>query len=121
MRPFWRAAAEGRLLIQCCASCGTKYFPAIDLCKTCLADGLDWIESSGRGEVYSYVVMHHVYHPAFADRVPYVVVDVRLAEGPHMTSQLVNAGADEIRIGRQVEVCFERRSEEVTLPYFRPL
>jgi hypothetical protein len=63
--------------------------------------------------------MHQVYHPGFADEVPYVVVLVKLAEGPKITSNLIDCPPSAIRVGMPVEVTFEEASPEVTLPKFR--
>jgi uncharacterized OB-fold protein len=78
----------------------------------------EWVPVSGKGEVYSFNVMHQVYHPAFAERVPYAVVLVKLAEGPKMTSNLVGVEPHQIKIGMPVEVVFEQLTDEVTLPKF---
>lgn len=75
---------------------------------------------SGRGTVYSFNVMHQVYHPGFAPEVPYPVVLVELEEGCRILSNVVECPVDRLRIGLPVEVCFERRSEEIVLPQFRP-
>ena len=64
-------------------------------------------------------MMHQVYHPGFAADVPYVVVVVKLEEGPLMTSNLVECAHDRIRIGLAVEVVFAER-DGVSLPRFRP-
>ena len=56
----------------------------------CLATDATWQEVSGRGEVFSYNVMHQVYHPAFATEVPYAVVLVKLEEGPKITSNVID-------------------------------
>jgi hypothetical protein len=64
--------------------------------------------------------MHQIYHPGFAASVPYAVVDVKLEEGPRITSNLVDCPVDAITVGMPVEVVFERLSPEVTLPKFRP-
>jgi len=118
MAPFWSAAKRGRFAIQRCSACGANYFPATDICSACLGSELVWVPASGRAEVYSFVVMHHVYDPAFGDRVPYVVVDVRLEEGPHVISRLEGVELDGVCIGMAVSVAFERASEELDLPYF---
>ncbi len=121
LAPYFAAAKEGRLVVQRCAECGTLRFPPRDICSACLAIGADWVDVSGRGEVFSYNVMHQVYHPAFASEVPYAVVVVRLAEGPKMISNLLDCPVDAIRIGMPVEVVFEPANERVTLPKFRPV
>jgi uncharacterized OB-fold protein len=117
--PFFAAAREGRLAVQRCAGCGLHRFPPRELCSGCLATESNWVDVSGRGEVFSYNVMHQIYHPAFAAEVPYAVVVVKLAEGPKMISNLVDCPPSEIRIGMPVEVVFERLSDTVTLPKFR--
>ena len=119
MAAFWSAAKRGRFAIQQCTVCGACYFPATDVCSKCLGSELVWIDASGRGVVYSFVVMHHVYHPAFADRVPYVIADVRLEEGPHVISRIDRIDSAELSIGMAVTVAFEDASDEVSLPYFR--
>jgi len=85
-------------VVQRCADCGTLRFPPRELCTRCLGRDVAWQEVSGRGEVFSYNVMHQVYHPAFATEVPYAVVVVKLAEGPKITSNLVDCPTDQIRI-----------------------
>ncbi len=117
--PFFAAAKERRLVVQRCARCGTLRFPPRELCTSCLSTEIEWADVSGRGEIFSFNVMHQVYHPAFATEVPYAVVVVKLAEGPKMISNLVDCPVDEIRIGMPVEVVFETMTDEITLPKFR--
>ena len=64
--------------------------------------------------------MHQVYHPGFADSVPYAVVVVELEEGARMISNLLECPVGDIRIDMPVEVVFEELTPEVTLPKFRP-
>ena len=119
LAPYFAAARTGRLTVQRCTGCGALRFPPRELCSTCLGTEATWQEVSGRGEIFSYNVMHQVYHPGFAAEVPYAVVVVKLEEGPKLTSNLVDCPIDEIAIGMPVEVVFEELSPEVTLPKFR--
>ncbi|MGO9450725.1 MAG: Zn-ribbon domain-containing OB-fold protein [Candidatus Binataceae bacterium] len=120
MAEFFAGASRGQLMVQKCEGCGDLHFPAHTLCSHCLSTRASWVPVSGRGEIYSYNVMHQVYHPAFAADVPYAVVVVKLEEGPKYVSNLVGIKPDEIKIGMPVEVTFERMSDEVMLPKFRP-
>ena len=120
MRPFFDAAKRRELMVQRCRSCQTLRFPAREICSQCLSREVEWVAVSGRGEVFSYNVMHQVYHPGFATEVPYAVVVVKLDEGAKMISNLVGVAPRDIRIGMRVEVVFEDVSDEVTLPKFRP-
>ena len=58
-----------------------SWFPPTVMCPSCGSTDHEWVEASGRGTVFSYVVMHRVYHPGFADKVPYVVAVIELEEG----------------------------------------
>ena len=119
LAPFFAAAREGRLVVQRCTECRLMRFPPRELCSGCLATTSEWVPVSGRGEVFSYNVMHQVYHPAFAAEVPYAVVVVRLAEGPKLTTSIVDCPPHDIRIGMPVEAVFEAASPDVTLVKFR--
>ena len=120
LAPFLDAARKGSLVVQRCDECGDLRFPPREICSTCLSRNASWVPVSGKGRVFSFYVMHQVYHPAFATEVPYAVVVVELAEGPRLTTNVVQCRPEEIRVGMPVTVVFEERSPEVSLPVFRP-
>jgi hypothetical protein len=120
LRPFFTAARNRQLVVQRCTACAAYRFPAREICSNCLSTTAEWVPVCGRGEVFSFNVMHQVYHPGFADDVPYAVVVVKLEEGVKMISNLVGVKPHDIRIGMSVRVVFEDISDEVTLPKFVP-
>lgn len=120
MRPFFAAARRRELVVQRCNDCGALRFPAREICSGCLSSKSEWVTVSGRGEVFSFNVMHQIYHPGFATEVPYAVVVIRLAEGPKMNSNLIGVSPHDIRVGMPVRVVFEDLTDEVTLPKFAP-
>jgi hypothetical protein len=117
-RPHWDGCRDGRLLVQRCTACQAYVFIPQPICTRCQSPALAWVESSGRGVVYSYTVVHRPPRPAFA--APYVVAIVALDEGWHMLTNLVDCAPAEVRVGLPVEVSFRRVSDEITLPCFRP-
>ena len=119
MREFFDGARSGRLMIQKCDSCGTLRFPAHDLCSKCNSTTSRWVPVSGRGEVFSFNIMHQLYHPGFASEVPYAVVMVELEEGCKFVSNLLGIKPHDIKCGMPVEVTFEKLSDEVSMPKFR--
>ena len=75
----------------------------------------------GRGEVYSYTIVHRPI--AAGQELPYVIAVVALEDsgGLRMISNLVEVNPDAIEIGLSVEVVWEDMSAELALPRFRPL
>ncbi|HVM96137.1 MAG TPA: Zn-ribbon domain-containing OB-fold protein [Candidatus Acidoferrales bacterium] len=119
--PYWEAAQRGELRMQRCTGCSHVRFPPSLLCPRCLSPQHEWAKLSGRGTVYSWIVVHQSQHPAFNADVPYNVTIVELAEGPRLHTHIVECANDQIRIGMPVEVVFERINDEVTLPKFKPI
>ena len=76
-----------------------------------------WIESAGEGRIYSFVVFHRVYHPAFEQDVPYTVAIVELDEGVRVLANIVGTSADDVRCDVLVRVVFEERGDQ-TIPQF---
>jgi uncharacterized OB-fold protein len=118
--PYWEAASEGRLVVQECASCGEVWHPPLPSCPHCRSADLGWREAAGAGTVYSYTIVRHPTHFAFADQIPYVIALVELAEGPRLVTGITGCAPDEVRVGLPVRVVFREVSEGVSLPYFKP-
>jgi uncharacterized OB-fold protein len=117
-QPFWQAAREGRLALQRCDNCGAYRWTPQILCTRCQSEGYAWTEVSGRGEIYSFTVVHRAPTPGFS--IPYVVAVVALAEGPLMLTNIVGCEPDEIYIDMPVVVAFEPLSESIHAYRFRP-
>ncbi len=115
--PFWRAARAHQLVAPKCQSCGRVFFYPRAVCPFDWSSDIEWLALSGRGVIYTYTVVRQAAHPAFAERVPYVLALIDLAEGIRIMSQ-VAAHPDAIRIGMPVVVRFEDVNEEVSLPFF---
>ena len=116
--PFLSAAREKRLSIPRCNACGQAWFPPSIRCPHCLSDDTQWEDASGRGKIFSFVVVHRVYHAYFADKVPYVVAVVELAEGPRLLTNIVDIDPSQVRCGMDVVVTFEDAAPDVTIPKF---
>jgi uncharacterized OB-fold protein len=118
-RPFWDAAAEGRLLLPRCNACGRHFFRPEVACTHCFATDWQWAEASGRGTLYSYTVVHRAPAPGFA--VPLALAIVELEEGPAVFSNLVDVAEADIRIGMALQVRFEAVGAGIHLPRFAPV
>ena len=118
--PYWQAAHQRELKLPRCESCTKFHFYPRSACPHCGSTALAWQAVSGKGEVYSYTVVHRAPSQGFAEQVPYVVAVVALAEGPHLMTRLVQVQAEAAHIGLRVQVEFEKQDDETTLPVFRP-
>ncbi len=115
---FWEGVEKGELRIQKCEACGTLRHPPAPMCPACQSPEWGVVVSSGRGEVYSYAVMHQPPIPPFDYPNPIVLVE--LEEGTRLVSNLVEAKPEELRIGLPVEVLYPEVEEGLALPQFRP-
>lgn len=118
--PYWEGTQHGELRVQCCLDCGHLRFPPAILCPKCLSEMARWRRLSGRGTVYTFIIVHRPQYPAFLDDVPYNVAIIELEEGIRMHTNIVECAAEDLRIGMAVEAVFEKINDDVTLPKFRP-
>ncbi len=117
--PFWEGCLKGILRFQRCTSCGHVRWPASFLCPKCHSTDSVWERSSARGTIYSYVVYHVAFDPAFKNDLPYVVALVDIESGPRMLSNIRGYPPEKIKIGMSVELSWEERGN-YRLPVFHP-
>ena len=118
-RPFWDGCRRHEFLLQRSRATGRHHWPAVCDPETG-REGMEWVRASGRGVVHTFSIIHQVFRPELAERVPYNVVVIELEEGPFFHSNVVGCPNEAIHIGMPVEVVFDDVSDEVTLPRFRP-
>ncbi len=118
--PFFAGLAEGRLMIQRCAACGIAQLGQ-DRCLSCRHERLEWAPSFGEGAVYAYTVIHTVFHPAFADEVPYVAAVVELDEGPRINARIRVSPPDHVQIGLRVRAEIVEYAPGAFAPVFSPV
>jgi uncharacterized protein len=117
---FWSALREGELRIQRCTACHTFRHPPRPVCARCGARESTTVPVEGRGEVWSFTVIHPPTLPAFAGRTPYAAVVVRLDEGVFLVGNLLDCPADEVIVGTRVELAITEVEDGLFLPLFRP-
>jgi uncharacterized OB-fold protein len=117
--PFWDACREHRFLIHRCGVCDRAYWPS-SCCIDHGAAAMTWQPASGRGEVFTYTVVHHAYDRSLVDRVPYALAVVKLEEGPFFHSDIVGCDPATLHIGMPVAVVFDAIDDETVIPRFTP-
>ena len=116
---YWDGAKAGELRLQRCTDCGHIYFPPRPFCPTCGSRAVEVITASGRGRLFSYVI-NHLPSPGFTP--PFAIAVVELEEGPRLMSNIVGCPQtpEALQIDMPLEVTFERLTDEITLPQFKP-
>lgn len=113
-KPFWEAAAEGRLLIKRCNSCGNAHYYPRTICPFCFSTDTQWQDASGEGVIYSFSIMRRA-------APPYCIAYVTLAEGVTMMTNIVACDLDAIQIGQRVRLAFRPSDGGPPVPMFTPV
>lgn len=115
--PYWSGCREGVLRFQRCRQCAAATHTPAVLCAGCASRDLEWVDSAGHGEIYSWTRVWRPATPAFV--TPYVPLIVTMEEGWWMLANLIGCEDDAVAIGLPVEVEFHTLDDGFVLPYFR--
>ena len=117
---FWEGTRAGELRLQRCDECHHIYFPPRPFCPKCASRKVSILKASGRAILYSYVINHR---PAPGFEAPYAIAIVQLAEGPRMMTNIVGCPQtpEALQLDMPLEVVFEKQTETITLPLFKPV
>ena len=104
---YFSGAARGELSIPRCDVCGRWVWYPEAACPAC-GGALTWTATSGRGGLFSWVVVERAFLPAFADMVPFVTALVALEEDPavRIVALLVDVDPAELAIDLPMEAVF---------------
>jgi len=120
-QPFWEGCRQGKLRLQRCTQCGHVRFPPTRFCAKCRSIEHEWIDSSGRCRVFSWIVVRHpVPRDVYAQEVPYAVALITLDEGVRIPSNIVGIAPEKVTANMPVRVTFRQATAEITLPLFEP-
>ena len=125
-RGFWEGTRAGELRIQRCADCGRFRHLPTPMCPECSSLAYEWTRVSGRGFVYSFVIVRHPVHPAIREReqTPYNICMIELEEqeGLRICSNVLQVAPEDISIGMPVQVALISAADNphVVLPVFLP-
>lgn len=119
-RPYWEAAAQGRLLLPSCDACDLVIWYPRGVCPACGSTRITWEEASGRGTVYSYTVVRRGGVGPYRGAEPYVLAYVELEEGPIVMTNIVDCDPAALAVGDPVEAVFASTDDGPALVRFRP-
>lgn len=117
---FYAYCAQRELRFQRCENCQLWRHPPRRLCAGCHSTRWDWEVSTGRGRVHSWTVVHHAFHPAFANDLPFAILIGEMEEGVRLIARLRKGdlGRASLVLDLPVAVQFEPISDNIALPLF---
>ena len=115
---FWDHCSQRKLCFQRCNDCQRWRHPPRHMCASCGSLEWGWLESSGRGRIFSWSLTHRAPHPSLAGSVPYASVIVELEEGVRLVSVVRDLEPGALRLDLPVRVAFEALEADVALPVF---
>jgi uncharacterized OB-fold protein/acyl dehydratase len=115
---WWEAIDNGQLRIQTCNDCGALRHPPRPACAECQSFSWGSVESTGKGIIHSYTVIHHPPVPGYDIPIPVGLVE--LEEGTRVIANIAGCAHDDIHIGMKVECRVEDADETTKLPFFYP-
>lgn len=118
-KEFFDHCKNHALHFQRCDACQAFRHVPREMCAECGSWDWQWVESSGRGRVFTWTVVARPMHPAFVDSCPYAPVVVEMEEGVRLLSLVSDVAPDELEIDMEVTVHYDDVTDEVTLPKFK--
>lgn len=116
---WWAAIRLGTLMVNACRSCARNSLYVRPFCPHCWSEEVELKPASGRARLYTWSVVHQNAAP-FAERVPYVVAMVDLAEGPRIMTVVEDCPVTELCADMELALGFRLDEDGFNVPVFRP-
>ena len=115
---------KGVLLGRKCRECGEVFFAQPEYCLKCTAHDLEPIDLTGEGVVTTYTVVRQA-PPGWQGDIPYLLVTVKVPEGPAIMTELVDSTEDDLKVGMAVELtsrvgATDKDGNEIVVYKWRP-
>lgn len=119
---WWDAVKRHELLLQRCTQCKTFRHPPQGTCSNCYSESREWVKLSGRGTLYTYIVVTQAVLPQWREAGPYNIVQVTPEEAPaiRIHGNVVGLDNSQLRVGMPLQVFFDDVTPNDTIPRWRP-
>lgn len=86
------------------------------------ADGIEWVQASGKAELFTFAIVHAAPHMGFVGEVPYITALVQLEEDVIVPTNIVGVDPEpeNFVIGMALKPVFEHSEGGLTLLKFTP-
>ena len=110
---FWATCNDGKLMLPRCKDTNQFFWYPRKTSPFTLSSNVEWVEASGKGEIYTYSVMRR-------SDPQYVIAYVRLDEGVTMMTNIVECDPDTVAVGMKVELLMRESEGGQKVPVFKP-
>ena len=85
-------------------------------------EGIEWVQASGKAELFTFAIVHAAPHMSFVGDVPYITALVQLEEDVIVPTNIVGITpeTESLQIGMALKPVFEHDSDGQTLLKFTP-
>lgn len=104
--PYWDALRRHEFLLPRDNETGEFFLPI----HAIRPGPFDWAPAPREGEVVSFSWVHLQPSEGYATQLPYVLATIGLDGGPQLMANILDAGPDDVWIGRRVRLVFEDRA-----------
>ncbi|MEL0110464.1 MAG: OB-fold domain-containing protein [Rickettsiales bacterium] len=111
---FWAACNDGKLMLPRCKDTNQFFWYPRKTSPFTLSSNVEWVEASGKGEIYTYSVMRR-------SDPQYVIAYVRLDEGITVMTNIVDCDFDKVAVGQKVELVMRESESGQKVPVFTPV
>lgn len=116
---WWAAVQDRTLMVNTCRTCTRTSLYVRPFCPHCWSDDVELVPASGHARLYTWSVIHQNAAP-FAERTPYALAMVDLAEGPRIMTVVEGCSFDELRADMELVLAFRNDDDGFVVPVFRP-
>ncbi|MBU0756966.1 MAG: Zn-ribbon domain-containing OB-fold protein [Nanoarchaeota archaeon] len=117
---IWRKNQQYYNLVgKKCSECSAMFFPPRSVCTECGGIAMLDHRFQGVGNIVTFTVNRTPMPDPEGEildiparSIPYVLAVIRLAEGPSLTAEIIEADIDGIEIGKKVSVVFRKLVEK---------
>lgn len=113
-KAYFDGTARGVLMLKFCDACQRYHHYPRTLCPHCFSDRTRWVESSGRGVIYTFSVLR------LGTPTPFSLAYVELEEGPRVMTNLVDCDLDALAIDMPVRLACKPATDGTMIPMFTP-
>lgn len=88
--PYWHALSQHKIQTQTCLQCGEVRCPPLPGCMNCASTETAVGVASGRGRIYSWIVVRRPLGSITAEELPCTIATVELDEGCRLIGRLTD-------------------------------